>query len=57
MGNRNYQCQNQHCQKIRDGESIPVLHRTPVAIGGQIPASTQIRLHLLSLEEHDNLES
>jgi hypothetical protein len=36
---------------------MPVLHKTPLATGGQIPASTRVRLQPLSLEERDNLES
>jgi len=58
LGTRNRrQHWNQYCQKVGDGETSPTLHRTPVAIAGQISTSTRIRLHPLSLEGRNNLES
>src|ERR1700757_5218554 len=56
MSKRNYQRQNQHRQKTTNGESLPIFHITPLALGGQFPGSTRIRLLPPSLEGHDNLD-
>jgi hypothetical protein len=41
-----------HCVVIQVFQfSLQALHRTPLTIAGQIPTSTRIRLHPLSLEE------
>jgi hypothetical protein len=50
MGKRNYQRQNQQCQKIRNWDPLPTFHETPVAIDRRIPASTPIKLPPLSIE-------
>jgi len=57
MDKGNCQRRDQNCQEIGNGESRPILHRTPLAIPDEIPVSTRILLHLLSLDEQNNLKS